>query len=109
MREKLIELIRNCISCEECRDADIADHLLANGVIVPPCKVGDTVYYIDTCRTAEDFGKKYINWGEVTGILVDAKTVSIKPNRMGYSFPTTWDRAFLTREEAEAALKEGQG
>lgn len=24
--------------------ADLADHLLANGVIVPPCKVGDTVY-----------------------------------------------------------------
>lgn len=24
----------------------IADHLLANGVIVPPCKVGDTVYSI---------------------------------------------------------------
>ena len=25
---------------------NVADHLLANGVIVPPCKVGDTVYQI---------------------------------------------------------------
>lgn len=24
-----------------------ADHLLANGVIAPPCKAGDTVYYLD--------------------------------------------------------------
>ena len=38
MREKLIELIRHYTSCEECLDADIADHLLANGVTV-----GETV------------------------------------------------------------------
>ncbi len=30
--------------------AECADHLLANGVIVPPCKVGDTVYVIKYCR-----------------------------------------------------------
>lgn len=33
-RKRLIELIRYCTSCEECRDEDIADHLLANGVTV---------------------------------------------------------------------------
>ena len=33
-RRKLIELIHYCTSCEECRDADIADHLIANGVVV---------------------------------------------------------------------------
>lgn len=27
---------------------EVADHLLDNGVIVPPCKVGDTVYRIYT-------------------------------------------------------------
>ena len=26
----------------------VVDHLLANGVIVPPCKVGDTIYRIYT-------------------------------------------------------------
>ncbi len=26
----------------------MADHLLSEGVIVPPCKVGDTVYYLNT-------------------------------------------------------------
>ena len=61
MRDRLIELVSkarekcnltNCCDCEY-RDAEpltncysylIADHLLANGVIVPPCKVGDTVW-----------------------------------------------------------------
>lgn len=33
-REKLIALIRHCTACEECHDADIADHLLANGVTI---------------------------------------------------------------------------
>ena len=33
-RERLIKLIKHCTSCEECRDEDIADYLLANGVIV---------------------------------------------------------------------------
>ena len=33
-RKRLIELIRYCTSCEKCRDEDIADHLLSNGVKV---------------------------------------------------------------------------
>ena len=60
MKDRLIELIgkvqcRNseCAkSCSDCSsvalfDEDVeilADHLLKNGVIVPPCKVGDMVY-----------------------------------------------------------------
>ena len=34
VKKKLVELIRHCTSCEECRDEDIADHLIANGVTV---------------------------------------------------------------------------
>ena len=43
MRKKLVELIKHCTSCEECRDEDIADHLLANGVIVPPIKLDPSI------------------------------------------------------------------
>lgn len=32
---------------------NIADYLLANGVIVPPCKVGDTVYKIENGEVVE--------------------------------------------------------
>ena len=33
MREKLIKLIHYCTSCEECRDEDIADHIIASSFI----------------------------------------------------------------------------
>lgn len=52
MREKLIELLKKAdrnasdkfITDYNDAIADNAEFLLANGVIVPPCKVGDTVY-----------------------------------------------------------------
>ncbi len=75
MRDRLIELLREakehpektcprwelptCSGCnydkgDECdRIARLADHLLKNGVIVPPCKAGDTVWVIDADR--EDY------------------------------------------------------
>lgn len=34
LRKRLIDLIHYCTSCEECHDADIADHLIANGVVI---------------------------------------------------------------------------
>jgi hypothetical protein len=43
VRKRLIELIRHCTICEECHDEDIADHLLANGVIVPPVKLDPSI------------------------------------------------------------------
>lgn len=56
-RERLIELLLKCekendvLSCYNERPKKIqaaeiiADYLLANGVIVPPCKAGDEVYF----------------------------------------------------------------
>lgn len=42
-RDRLIELITDKWLSGV---YDMADHLLANGVIVPPCKVGQTVWFI---------------------------------------------------------------
>jgi hypothetical protein len=74
MRDRLVELISkaraecastSCFQCEyqdkempkDCVPRLIADHLLANGVIVPPCKVGDMVYildvFADNCKCAD--------------------------------------------------------
>ena len=53
MRERLVELLKNFadgtytsngIIVDGTRVDDVSDYLLANGVIVPPCKVGQTVY-----------------------------------------------------------------
>ena len=63
MREKLIELLKMAMDYSyvlrelksTTTDADedpfiaMADHLIANGVIVMPCKIGETVYIIRDC------------------------------------------------------------
>lgn len=71
-----------------------------------PCAVGDNVYFIDTCRTAEDYGKKYVSWGEVLQLTF---------NRFGNwvvltdkSLLRMYDEAFLTKEDAEQVLKGGE-
>lgn len=83
-----------------------ADSLLESGVIVPPCKVGDTVYILVTSQN-------YIDESKVIGIIIgrDNDTLQFKDG----SIYTIWSKAydkhfgktvFLTREEAEAALAE---
>lgn len=103
-RDRLIELIvqakekfNNLLFEKEL----IADYLLANGVIVPPCKVGKTVYVI----------------GVFTGQIVETKVESIHYNKSGIylcleNFTTAsvdqqlGKTVFLTKEEAEEKLKE---
>ena len=63
MRDRLIELLANS-GCSADLDTyqEIADYLLANGVIIPPCKVGDKVYQhgkkFNKC-TAYDYTPRY--------------------------------------------------
>ena len=53
MKERLTKLVLNGYLASQrdgnfCADvADIADYLLANGVIAPPVKVGDVVWVVD--------------------------------------------------------------
>lgn len=108
MRDRLIELIRNAprkdvvygdIKLDKPAQTiqTIADHLLANGVIVPPCKVGDTVYDIWDGTAYATRVLHFVYFGDYWA----CRTVS--------SFPTVGEfgeRIFLTKEEAEQALKE---
>ena len=128
MRDRLIGLL-NYIPCNDgcacsaldggrCGDLDkldrcqieaIADHLLANGVIVPPCKVGDTVYEI---RIKGNTPKK--DYGLITkrslkeSIRYYSERLYIKEKIFSKSDRTRFGRTvFLSREEAEATLKGG--
>ena len=75
-----------------------ADHLLSNGVIVSPCKVGGTVYYIA-------FGKVYK--GKCHAITIHENSVQIHLyDYDGDNASISANRVFLTKEEAERALKE---
>lgn len=78
-----------------------ADHLIENGVIVPPCKVGQTVYIIGLDKKIE----KYF----VEGICLyqDGLFVEILYNGQGFSLPL--NKVFLTKAEAEQKLKEATG
>ena len=78
----------------------LADYLLEHGVIVPPCKVGDTVYSIDKKVLAS-------HWDEHM-YIVD-KWSEYKVCEIPFSltlWENGWKDIFLTREEAERALKE---
>ena len=114
MRDRLIELLKDIFNYTEgvCLDFDeameiSADCLLSNGVIVPPCKVGDKVYYPNNdtrtvyetkvyCICKDDEGGFIINPREYPR---DAKTL------YGAEFGKT---VFLSKEEAEEEFQNEQ-
>ena len=99
MRDRLIELISQ-IQYMGGLESRLADHLLANGVIVPPCRVGDTVYR----------PSKYL------GYVVPFVIMSFEATQSEMFYTDDSDNivyigeigktVFLTKEEAEAKLKE---
>ena len=107
-REQLIELILN-VKSDDFRGVSVeqmADYLLYNGVIVPPVKVGDAVYVIsrnnivplkiDTIQY-NSYGCNILGRNEK---YFGNGTITLHPNN---KFGIEW---YLTREEAEKALKE---
>lgn len=124
MRDRLIELLNKkydhfCDQCGVNKDShyteNLADYLLANGVIVPPCKVGDTVYEIYRDYTeCSAHGEKIIHCidCEYEGECDSKPFLAVRElNFSRYNFyPLTMafgKTVFLTKEEAEQALKEG--
>ncbi|MGN1092921.1 MAG: hypothetical protein ACI4RS_04635, partial [Monoglobaceae bacterium] len=81
-----------------------ADYLLENGVIVPPCKVGDTVYTYGLRRVKEwkiTFCGKNSS-GEHKMIAADDDFKNML-EFWNYDIGKT---VFLTKEEAEQALED---
>lgn len=98
MRDRLIELLEECRSIEGVGSDLIekqADHLIANGVIVPPCKVGHPVYRI--CKQKYPVDAYRMHWEEDWVILTRPFDLSM--------IQEIGKTVFLTREEAERALK----
>lgn len=82
----------------------LADYLLHNGVIVPPCKVGDTVWFETYKKNATVcVGVQPHKVDRIDVICVcDIKNL-VETNIREWEFGHS---VFLTREEAEKALKE---
>lgn len=106
-RERLTERIRSAMLWGWTEPSEIAERLIEDGdVIVPPCKVGDTVWMVRNLqierwkvvsieKTASNMtlGIKFIARGvRSTPILINTSCIG--------------EIVFLTREEAEAALEE---
>lgn len=148
MRDRLVELLKqdpcpstmwcdpNCqyAHLQNCFAERYADHLLENGVIVPPCKVGDRVYVITTKRPChacvlctdfchqtcsfDDKNKLVTKIARVCGITTDGKHkvhLEIDKSKICSAYECTYwfqdfgKTVFLTKEEAEKALKERDG
>ncbi len=78
---------------------DAAEQLIANGVIVPPCKVGERVYCIRFDKARKPFVKP-LEVRSITTFGTGKFTVfTTKEDYWGVT-------AFATNEEAEEALKE---
>lgn len=105
-RERLIELITEsgaCFNCfpvgnfDEYQKQKITDYLLKNGVIVPLCKVGDVVYQTDGVRIYEL---------EIFDVLLYKNKLVYETESIDFDTRAIDKTVFLTREEAEKALKE---
>ena len=99
MRDRLIELLNVDMSGYDGAVhgdyiENIADYLLANGVIVPPCKVGSKIYMLVTKRSK-------VSFPPFTFVKVSRLTF-YNLERVLQDFGKT---VFLTKEEAEAKLK----
>lgn len=114
MRDRLIELLK--VFAPEIGDTNdidfVAERLLANGVIVPPVKVGQTCYKVWSGEILEV---------KVVSIMYEplpAYSYAIRFNSLGVicllpdgsrNEKYSWNDIFLTREEAEKALAEREG
>ena len=114
MRDRLIELIYSAnkkFTDENIADEEVVkiltDYLIENGAIIPPCNVGDDIWIVK-CYEGKPLG---IVKDKVQRIGITSRGFHIKArnhhdhNKM-YMLGKT---VFLTREDAEKALREREG
>ena len=103
LREIHEKLIKEHITTQGLKRYEFyADYLLANGVIVPPCKVGDKVYIV------AEVTNKIIEC-TVIGVWICEGNCSIITDHGTIYSLSLGETVFLTKEEAEQALKGGEG
>ena len=129
MRDRLIELHKQAFwhlldTGEPFTHENYADYLLANGVIVPPCKVGDTLWvqwslskgHKNDIYPVKVYALRYDTKKNNMRICVEGhfKITAYGGNYTHYYNGTfAWNSVgktvFLTKEEAEQALKGAEG
>lgn len=116
-RERLIQMIDKALDKHDSTIENyvhpeqewIADYLLSNGVIVPPCKVGDTVYsYDENLHALLDYRINQITLSDGAPTLYSGLCFKEDELLSDIDFVESdvGKTVFLNREEAEKALKE---
>ena len=77
----------------------LADHLIANGVIVLPIKIGDTVWHKEEKYILDSYKVNFIT----PNIEIGASCIS---RDIIFTFDDIGKTVFLTKEQAEQKLKE---
>lgn len=110
--EHLAKLIESAMYWGYTTPSEIAERLIEDGdVIVPPCKVGDTVYRVSFVHNSvemlkvEGFLRNLASW-KVHCTHVIPSWVGNQKEHIYISFSSFGKAVFLAREEAEAALAE---
>lgn len=86
----------------------LADYLFANGVIVPPCRVYDTIYLITDNEKIEEYTAVEIARDSCYGsayVLIEKEVGEYSKTQMTCDFESFGVTAFTNRKEAEKALK----
>ena len=103
-RDRLIELIHDSdLSLDSVR---LADHLLANGIIVPPCYIGQEIWYV-----WEHYdGSVEVIKGKISMLQQKSDKswkfrITINSSVWDFKIDDIGVRYFLTKEEAEAELE----
>lgn len=95
-REKLINLLStagwNLFTDTQSKE-QIADYLLANGVIILPVKIGDTVYRVNSVMFPDKQNGCFKEYTKVVESVLKRSDIALKG-------------IYLTREEAEKTLAE---
>lgn len=115
-REKLVELIQDAkkttkgANCVLERDMLFADYLLENGVIVPPCKVGEKCYMVLEKLTGgyEVVETKLICFKQKDDLIIASCFINapLINNSIEFYNDEIHTSIFITKEEAEKALAE---
>ena len=122
MRDRLIKLIKhdNCrnpfdcspkckyVESDDCHSERLADLILADGWIRPPCEVGDKVYS-DVLGEIEAFVVMSIELAYTPKGFEGEFVSSNGKYPMLFSIENIGKTVFHSQEEAEAKLQEGKG
>lgn len=107
MREKLMQLIK--YAERKMTYEEMIDYLIANGVVVLPCKVGDVVFVIPTKenRLTEIVAMRCIGFS--LGEPNDTMNLATDKNKLYQpSFDKFGKTVFLTKAGAEEAFERSQ-